>query len=102
MDLPNTGAVTCRWAEPTLFMPAPFWFEAESSPWTCVREAIPNVLPTTVKCADCARWQPRTPRRSAPPAVDWFSASPLPHEMLDLRDHAMSRRQSGSGGLGVV
>lgn len=55
----NLNAATCRWATPTLFLPAPFWFEAEMRPWTCVRDASPHVLDTTEVCAACARWGSR-------------------------------------------
>ncbi len=47
----------CLWASPTLFLPAPYWFEAEASPWTCVRDTVPCVLTTTDPCASCARWE---------------------------------------------
>jgi 2,3-bisphosphoglycerate-dependent phosphoglycerate mutase len=52
-------ASTCRWAVPTLFVPVPFWWEAEDRPWTCVRGA-PRTLETTEVCADCPYWEPRT------------------------------------------
>ena len=53
------GAVTCRWAVPTLFVRAPFWFEAENAPWTCVREPALRVLNTTDRCASCPHWEPQ-------------------------------------------
>jgi len=56
-------ASTCRWAVPTLFLPAPFWWEAEDRPWACLREATPRVLETTEVCADCPYWEARTRRR---------------------------------------
>ena len=34
----SRNAATCLWAVPTLFLRAPFWFEAENAPWSCVRE----------------------------------------------------------------
>ena len=40
------SAGSCRWAMPTLFLPAPFWFEAERCPWTCMRDLVPRVLST--------------------------------------------------------
>jgi len=55
----NRGAATCLWATPTLFIPAPFWFEAENAPWTCMRDEAPQVLGTTERCAACLRWEPR-------------------------------------------
>ena len=53
------SAAGCRWATPTLFLAAPYWFEAEDSPWACVRDAAPRVLTTTDACASCPRWEPR-------------------------------------------
>jgi hypothetical protein len=49
----------CRWATATVFLPPPFWFEAESCPWTCLRGPAPHVLSTTDLCATCLRWEPR-------------------------------------------
>jgi hypothetical protein len=51
------SASTCRWATPTLFLQAPFWFEAENAPWTCVRDAAPRLLDTAEPCATCLRWE---------------------------------------------
>lgn len=62
------GAANCRWATPTVFLPAPWWFEAETSPWACVRDTTPRVLETTEACATCSRWEPggyRQPDASA-------------------------------------
>ena len=53
------GAATCRWAVPTLFLRAPFWFEAENAPWACVRERASRVLDTTDACVSCPHWEPR-------------------------------------------
>lgn len=54
------SAVTCRWATPTVFLAAPYWIEAESAPWACLRDTIPRVLGTTDQCAVCPRWEPRS------------------------------------------
>jgi hypothetical protein len=51
-------AATCRWATPTLFLTAPFWFEAERSPWACLRDNTPRILLSTESCATCSRWEP--------------------------------------------
>lgn len=51
-------ASTCRWAVPTLFLPAPFWWEADDRPWSCIRGAAPRVLETTEVCATCPYWEP--------------------------------------------
>ena len=53
------SAAMCRWATPTLFVPPPDWLEAERCPWTCVRDAGPVALVTTVACASCPRWELR-------------------------------------------
>ena len=90
------GASTCRWAAPTLLLPAPIWFEAEDSPWTCLRDAAPRALETTNPCAICQRWEPRPstvpPKNldreqvviscpiTVPVMVDWFGAFRPPHE----------------------
>ena len=47
----------CRWATPTLFLPTPFWFDAEECPWSCLADAAPRVLTATDGCARCARWE---------------------------------------------
>ena len=89
-------ASNCRWATPTLFLPAPFWFDAEACPWSCLRDADPRVLATTDPCATCPRWEPRacapvaeTPdqKREAttfeattPLMMDWLGGFPPPHE----------------------
>lgn len=90
------GAASCRWATPTLFLPAPFWFDAERCPWTCMRDATLRVLSTTDPCATCPRWElrPSTVREeelvrqragtisqsSTLTMMDWFGAFPPPHE----------------------
>lgn len=85
-------AVTCRWSVPTAFMPAPFWFEGERSPWTCLREAPPRILDTSDICVCCSDWEPPTARDggrdrpvtgAGPTAADWFAAFPMPHEVLN-------------------
>jgi hypothetical protein len=50
-------ASNCRWAMPTLFLPAPYWWDAEACPWACVREGVPRILNTTEVCADCPYWK---------------------------------------------
>jgi hypothetical protein len=52
-------ASTCRWATPTLFLPAPYWWDAEVRPWACIRGDTPRVLDTTEVCAECPHWEPR-------------------------------------------
>lgn len=90
------NAHNCRWAIPTLFLPAPLWLDAESCPWTCTRDPVPRVLSTTDACATCLAWEPRegapsaVPRHQGRPGtagetavplmVDWLAAFPPPHE----------------------
>jgi len=55
-------AHNCRWAEPTLFEPAPDWADAEDRPWTCHRTGAPEPLESTTICEDCPLWErARTP-----------------------------------------
>jgi hypothetical protein len=56
-------ASTCRWALPTLFIRAPFWWVAEDCPWACIIGGTPRLLETTGGCATCARWEPHTGER---------------------------------------
>ena len=89
------SASNCRWSAPTLFLPAPFWFDAEACPWSCLRDAAPRLLSTTDPCATCPRWEPReiAPQQSpdqrqaeagaaaaGPLLMDWLAGSPPPHE----------------------
>lgn len=53
----NQSVTTCRWARPTLFLHAPYWFEAETCPWTCTCDASLRVLKTTARCTGCRRWE---------------------------------------------
>jgi SAM-dependent methyltransferase len=46
-------ASNCRWAVPTVSLPAPYWWDAERCPWACVREGAPRILETTEVCSDC-------------------------------------------------
>jgi hypothetical protein len=52
-----------------LFLPPPFWWEAEARPWVCVRGGTPRVLETTDVCADCSHWEPRTPGELTAPVT---------------------------------
>jgi hypothetical protein len=62
-------ASNCRWAVPTLFLPAPFWWAAEARPWSCVRHGTPRVLETTEACAGCPSWEPRTDEHFTAPVT---------------------------------
>jgi hypothetical protein len=70
-------AANCRWATPTVLLPAPLWFDAETHPWSCVRDAAPRTLLTTDGCGVCPRWELR--QTAAPLMLDWFGFPP-PHE----------------------
>ncbi|MGE3888977.1 MAG: hypothetical protein AB7H81_21310 [Vicinamibacterales bacterium] len=50
-------ASNCRWAVPTLFLPAPYCWEAEDRPWACIRTGSPRVLETTEVCRSCPHWK---------------------------------------------
>jgi hypothetical protein len=69
---------------PTLFLPEPYWCEAEESPWSCIREDAPRTLATTALCETCPKWEPRQSRTirstQVPIALDWFYAFRAPHE----------------------
>ena len=54
------SVTTCRWAAPTLFLPAPYWFAAEGCPWTCLRDAPRPLEDAADACTTCSRWEPRT------------------------------------------
>jgi hypothetical protein len=62
-------ASTCRWAVPTLFLQAPFWWEAEDRPWSCIRGTTPRVLATTEVCADCPYWKRELTNTSTAPVT---------------------------------
>lgn len=52
----------CRWAEPTLFLPNPYWLAAEDSPWSCGIDPEPRPIEDTEACRTCARCVPVKPR----------------------------------------
>jgi hypothetical protein len=58
---PKDHAVRCRWVTPTVFLDAPYWAEAEASPWACTRDAEPRLLETTAECSTCRRFEPARP-----------------------------------------
>jgi len=49
----------CKWAEPTLHQPWPFWLDAWSWPWSCCRGDVPRPLGTTDECRECVMWEER-------------------------------------------
>jgi hypothetical protein len=70
---PNDGA-RCRWITPTVLLDAPYWVEAEASPWTCLRDATPRPLATTEECATCPRFEAAGPAPAVrhPERPDFF------------------------------
>ncbi len=58
----HTDVVTCHWLTPTRIMPHPFSIDAETSPWTCLRDGMPRALSAGEigHCAHCPRWEERT------------------------------------------
>jgi hypothetical protein len=74
-------ASNCRWAVPTIFLPAPYWWEAEDRPWACVRDGTPRVMETTEECADCPFWEPR---EAAPVTVPTTTTDVLRNALEDV------------------
>jgi len=64
----------CRWAQPTLFLPLPYWLDAWGMPWSCRRHEPTRLLETTSECAACPRWEPR---RKDDVACDFAGFAPL-------------------------
>jgi hypothetical protein len=56
---------TCRWAEPTLFLQPPLWYEAWDYPWSCTAGGIARILTDVTACRACPRWQPQASERPA-------------------------------------
>lgn len=52
-------AANCRWASPTMMLPAPFWFEADDYAWACLQQGRWRLLETTEACLTCVQWEPR-------------------------------------------
>lgn len=69
-------ASTCRFATPTLFLPAPYWLDAEAAPWTCIRGAVPHLLLTTDPCESCPHWEPAGRAAEDPDAPDRDAGAP--------------------------
>jgi hypothetical protein len=50
----------CKWAESTLLLPMPYWFDAWNAPWSCwAEDGRPRLIESTEVCASCARWTPK-------------------------------------------
>jgi hypothetical protein len=64
---PRTAA-TCRWATPTLFLDAPYWFAAEDTPWSCARDGVRSLTDATAECRTCVHWQVAARRTAEKPA----------------------------------
>jgi hypothetical protein len=78
------GVVTCHWLTPTRIMPHPFCFEADASPWSCLRDGRPRPLNAAElsRCATCSRWESRTLDATKRDLVfeTWGVGIPLPAE----------------------
>ncbi len=60
METPHS-ARTCRWAQPSVFVPLPGWMSIWRSPWTCLGDDGSRItLDARVDCAICARWVERS------------------------------------------
>jgi hypothetical protein len=68
------SAATCRWGAATLYLSAPFWFDACDRPWTCLRDCEPRPLLSTDACASCPRWERQTVRRQPAGIADVVEA----------------------------
>jgi hypothetical protein len=91
-------ASNCRWAVPTLFLPAPCWWRAEDRPWSCIRGGTPRTLETTEVCAECPYWEPRTNEHQAVPVT----AIEALHEALENTYRARATCQKAIEAFGSV
>ena len=57
----NRSASNCKWAQPTVFLPLPYWINAWDTPWTCERDGHLRHIADTSECANCPRWEARAP-----------------------------------------
>jgi hypothetical protein len=63
---PEDHDTRCRFATPTVFLDAPYWLDAEVSPWTCIRDVEPRPLATTDECRMCLGFEPARPYSIVP------------------------------------
>lgn len=75
-------AGSCRWATPTLFLPAPYWFSADGCPWTCLKEEPPRVLTSTEECHECPHWEPRSEAEGPSLAESGSEGAPTPGDLV--------------------
>ena len=56
------ATATCHWLTPTRIMPHPFSFDADTRPWTCLRDGAPRALCNDEfeACSACPRREART------------------------------------------
>jgi hypothetical protein len=64
----------CRWAEPTLFMPLPYWLDAWDMPWSCRRTEPTRLIESAEMCRTCSRWEAR---REEDALCDFAGYTPL-------------------------
>jgi len=56
------ATATCHWLTPTRILPHSLSIDAESKPWSCLRDGAPRALCSGEfeRCAVCPRWEART------------------------------------------
>ena len=56
------ATATCHWLTPTRIMPHAFSFDADTRPWTCLRDGAPRALCNDEfeACSACPRREART------------------------------------------
>src|SRR5579864_2418192 len=52
-------AQTCRWAQPTMFLPLPYWLDERDGLWSCRRHEPTRLIESSTECAACPRWERR-------------------------------------------
>ena len=58
-SVPRRTPQSCRWGQPTLFLPFPVWLSAWDAPWSCCHQAHRGPLEETWVCATCPDWAGR-------------------------------------------
>jgi len=88
--VPGQSAHNCHWSVPTLFMPAPYWVFAWSTPWCCWNDHEIIALRSTEGCVDCRLWR----ARQGPPGAE---AGVRPDGAVPPPDPASARVRIGDG-----
>jgi hypothetical protein len=58
---------TCRWAQATILLPRPYWFDASRNAWSCLIDGAPEMLVDPLLCRTCERWTPADHQDARPP-----------------------------------